>query len=158
MLVWRATVGSACSYPFGIISIINRIDDSPSEVGVSFPPSTSTTTDLAAAARWLDPSLAPGAQQAATRVVERIVQMPMTSHPVTTGLCSLVPGAGTTTTMAAIAGYLCRQGHPVLLAETLLEGGLPALPFVGRTMPPGVQWVTGTPERIAQTAQQHKWR
>jgi len=37
--------------------------------------------DLAAAARWPDPSLAPGAQQAATCVVERIVQMPMTSLP-----------------------------------------------------------------------------
>lgn len=114
--------------------------------------------DLAAAARWLDPSLAPGAPQAATRVVERIIQTPMTSHPVTIGLCGLLPGAGTTTTMAAIAGYLARQGHPVLLAETVKEGRFPALHFLGKAMPPGVQWVVSTPEGIAQAAQQHQWR
>lgn len=113
--------------------------------------------DLAAAARWLDPSVAPGAPQAETRVVERIVQTPLTSHPVIVGLCGLVSGAGTTTTMAAIAGYLCRQGYPVLLAETVGAGRLSALTRIGSLMPPNVQSVIGTPEAIAATARQHKW-
>jgi hypothetical protein len=114
--------------------------------------------DLSAAARWLDASLAiSGQPDATTRVVERIVPTPLSSHPVVIGLCGLVPGAGTTTTMAAIAGYLCRLGQPVLLAEALWPGRLPALTRVGSCMPPNVQCVADTPEAIAATAMRHQW-
>ncbi len=114
--------------------------------------------DLSAAARWLDASLATEAQPAATtRVVERIVPTPLSSHPVVIGLCGLVPGAGTTTTMAAIAGYLCRLDQPVLLAEALGAGRLAALTRIASLMPPNVQCVAGTPEAIAEAALRHQW-
>lgn len=114
--------------------------------------------DLSAAARWLDASLATEAQPAAnSRIVERIVPTPLSSHPVVIGLCGLLPGAGTTTTMAAIAGYLCRLGQPVLLAEALAAGRLAALTRIASFMPPNIQCVAGTPEAIAEAALRHQW-
>ncbi len=77
--------------------------------------------DFAAAAKWLDPTLAPGAAPAVARVVERVVREPMPSHPVLVSVVGLAGGVGATVLSATIAGWLVRHRQSVALCG---DGGL----------------------------------
>lgn len=73
---------------------------------------------LAAAALWLDPSLAPGfssREQVRERIVERRVAV--SQRPVLIVVAGVTSGVGTTTVACTLAGYLARRGHRTVLAE-----------------------------------------
>lgn len=84
--------------------------------------------DLAAAALWLDPSLAPGTsrrEQVRERVIERRVAV--SQRPVLLAVAGVAPGVGTTTVACTLAGYLARQGHRTVLVEA---GEYPSLGLI----------------------------
>lgn len=83
---------------------------------------------LAAAALWLDPSLAPAAscrQQVRERVVERRVAV--SQRPVLIVLAGMAPGVGTTTAACTLAAYLARRGYQTVLVEA---GDQPSLGMI----------------------------
>jgi len=83
---------------------------------------------LAAAALWLDPSLAPVAsrrEQVRERVVERRVAV--SQRPVLIVVAGMAPGVGTTTAACTLAGYLTRRGYRTVLVEA---GDQPSLGMI----------------------------
>lgn len=73
--------------------------------------------DLAAAALWLDPALAPEAakEQVKEVVIERRVAI--SQRPVLIAVAGVAPGVGTTTLACTLAGYLARRGYRTVLVE-----------------------------------------
>lgn len=85
---------------------------------------------LAAAVKWLDPSLAPEAEkivQVRERVIER--RVPMTQRPVYITVAGAAAGVGTTTAACALATFLAKRGYKTVLVD--------AAPY------PSLQVVTG---------------
>ena len=81
-------------------------------------PAIDHPADLSAAARWLDPSLAPDAPQAQqVREVVRERRVAVSQRPVLVAVAGIAQGVGTTALTCAIAGFLARAGHETALAE-----------------------------------------
>ena len=78
----------------------------------------SAPAGIEAAARWIDPSLAPEARQG-QRVVERVVErrVAVSQRPVVIAVAGIAQGVGTTTLAAAVAGFLARSGHGTAFIE-----------------------------------------
>jgi hypothetical protein len=94
--------------------------------------------DLSAAARWLDPSLAPEAVQGPT-VVERIRDrpVPIAGRPTRIAVAGVASGVGVTTLATAVAGLVARPGHATALIEA---NPAPALPIITQSKV-GDEWL-----------------
>lgn len=99
--------------------------------------------DLAQAALWLDPSLAPVAHQAVVkeRVVER--KVPMSTRPVLVMVFGAAPGAGATTVACALAAYLARLGYSTALVGADGTDSIAVAAAESPPMPPGISLPRG---------------
>jgi CheY-like chemotaxis protein len=82
---------------------------------------------LEAAAKWLDPRLAPENEKE-KEVVEKIVEkkVAVSHRPACIAVCGTAPGVGTTKVACAIAAFLAGQRYDTLL----VEAGKPSLSIV----------------------------
>ncbi len=98
----------------------------------------SAPAGIEAAARWIDPSLAPEARQG-QRVVERVVErrVAVSQRPVVIAVAGIAQGVGTTTLAAAVAGFLARSGHGAAFIEA---NPAPSLAILSQTKI-GEQWL-----------------
>jgi len=95
----------------GVYDVVTNLDDLKTVL-------ERPQAELATAALWLDPSLAPSVssrEQVRERIVERRVAV--SQRPVLIVVAGVASGVGTTTVAFALAGYLARRGHQTVLAE-----------------------------------------
>jgi len=141
----------AAAVQAGVYDVVTDVTDLPSAV-------TGAPAGIAAAARWLDPTLAPGATaEPAVRVETHFA--PSTSHPVFVAVQGICGGAGATTVAASLAGFLGHlRGHRVLYAEA---GNLPApaLAFAlqDRTRAGAVDLHQATQGNLCRVLSERRW-
>lgn len=95
----------------GVYDVVTNLDDLKTVLD-------RPQAELATAALWLDPSLAPSVssrEQVRERIVERRVAV--SQRPVLIVVAGVTSGVGTTTVACTLAGYLARRGHRTVLAE-----------------------------------------
>ena len=96
--------------------------------------------DLSAAARWLDPSLAPEAAQGQpVREIVRERRVAVSTRPVVIAVAGACSGVGTTTLACAAAAFLARGGQQAALVEANPQPSLRILAQAGIE----AQWVPG---------------
>lgn len=91
----------------GVYDVVTQAEDLPA--ALDGPPA-----DFAQAALWLDPTLAPEAEQRPREVVVE-KRVPISTRPVLLAVLNAAPGAGATTAAASAAGFLAHQGYRTCL-------------------------------------------
>lgn len=97
--------------------------------------------ELANAALWLDPSLAPDFSRR-TQIQERVVErrVAVSQRPVLIAVTGVASGVGSTTVACTLASYLSRRGYRTVLAESGEQSSLGVITEKNLDQQP-VQWL-----------------